>query len=170
MQLFGGRLKLEVNKKRAHFQPHVQRAIALHGWQCSSQISGVRFSWKLQHSACTNIVPTEQRKLSLNLGSESSPRAFSWMIPLEKNWYHATSAHIHSGKEQWEGNDCEHLPVTLPPKVHIVTAMDFPVVMYRCENWTVKRLSAEKLMLSNSGSGENSREILGLQGDQTSQS
>ena len=133
MQLFGGRLKLEVNKKRAHFQPHVQRAIALHGWLCSSQISGVRFSWKLQHSACTNIVTSEQRKLSLTLGSETSPRAFSWMLSLEKNWYHTTIAHIHSGKEQWEGNDCEHLPVTLPTKVHIVTAMVFPVVMYRWE-------------------------------------
>ena len=77
MQLFGGRLKLEVIKKRAHFQPHVQKAIAPHGWLCSSQISGVRFSWKLQHSACTNIVPSEQRKLSLNLGSETSPRVFS---------------------------------------------------------------------------------------------
>ena len=29
--------------------------------------------------------------------------------------------------------------VTLPPKVHLVKAMVFPVVMYRCESWTVKR-------------------------------
>ena len=167
MQLFGGRLQLEVNKKSAHFQPHVQRAVALHGWLCSSQISGVRFSWKLQQSACTNIVPSEQRKLSLNLGSETSPRAFSWMLSLEKNWYHATIAHIHSGKEQWEGNDCEHLPVTLPTKVHMVPAMVFPVVMYRCESWTIKRLSAEKLVLSNCGAGEDSWESLGHQGDET---
>ena len=27
---------------------------------------------------------------------------------------------------------------TLPTKVHIVKAMVFPVVMYRCENWTIK--------------------------------
>lgn len=67
IQLFGGRLKLEVIKKRTHFQPHIEKAIALHGWLCSSQNPGVRFSWKLQHSACTNIVPSEQRKLSLNV-------------------------------------------------------------------------------------------------------
>ena len=29
--------------------------------------------------------------------------------------------------------------ITLPTKVHIVKAMDFPVVMYRCESWTIKK-------------------------------
>ena len=28
--------------------------------------------------------------------------------------------------------------IALPPKVHIVKAMVFPVVMYRCESWTIK--------------------------------
>ena len=28
---------------------------------------------------------------------------------------------------------------TLPTKVHLVKAMVFPVVMYRCESWTVKK-------------------------------
>ena len=29
--------------------------------------------------------------------------------------------------------------ITLPTKVHIVKAMVFPVVMYRCESWTIKK-------------------------------
>ena len=29
--------------------------------------------------------------------------------------------------------------VTLPTKLHIVKAMVFPVIMYRCESWTVKK-------------------------------
>ena len=29
--------------------------------------------------------------------------------------------------------------ITLPTKVHLVKAMVFPVVMYACESWTVKR-------------------------------
>ena len=29
--------------------------------------------------------------------------------------------------------------ITLPTKVHLVTAMVFPVVMYGCESWTVKK-------------------------------
>ena len=28
--------------------------------------------------------------------------------------------------------------ITLPTKLHLVKAMDFPVVMYGCESWTVK--------------------------------
>ena len=46
--------------------------------------------------------------------------------------------------------------ITLPTKVYIVKAMVFPVVMYECESWTIKRLSTEELMLSNSGAGEDS--------------
>ena len=29
--------------------------------------------------------------------------------------------------------------ITLPTKVHIVKAMVFPIVMYRCESWTIKK-------------------------------
>ena len=29
--------------------------------------------------------------------------------------------------------------ITLPTKVHIVKAMVFPIVVYRCENWTIKK-------------------------------
>ena len=46
--------------------------------------------------------------------------------------------------------------ITLPTKVRLVKAMVFPVVMYRCESWTVKKLSAEELMLLNCGVGEDS--------------
>ena len=42
--------------------------------------------------------------------------------------------------------------------VRLVKAMVFPVVMYGCESWTVKKLSAEELMLLNCGVGEDSWE------------
>ena len=41
--------------------------------------------------------------------------------------------------------------ITLPTKVCLVKAMVFPVVMYGCESWTVKK--AEELMLLNCGIG-----------------
>ena len=41
-------------------------------------------------------------------------------------------------------------------KVHLVRAMVFPVVMYGCESWTIRKLSAEELMLLNCGVGEDS--------------
>ena len=42
------------------------------------------------------------------------------------------------------------------PKVRLVKAMVFPVVMYGCESWTMKKAEAEKLMLLNCGVGEDS--------------
>ena len=48
---------------------------------------------------------------------------------------------------------------TLPTKVHLVKAVIFPVVMYGCESWTIKKarkLSAEELMLLNCGVGGDS--------------
>ena len=59
---------------------------------------------------------------------------------------------------------------TLPTKVYLVKAMVFPMVMYGCESWTMRKLSTEKLMLLNCGVGEDSLESLGQQGDQTSPS
>ena len=46
--------------------------------------------------------------------------------------------------------------ITLSTKVHLVKAMVFPVVIYGCESWTIKKLSTEELMLSNCGVGEDS--------------
>ena len=46
--------------------------------------------------------------------------------------------------------------IILPAKVHLVKAMVFPVVMYGCESWTIKKESAKELMLLNCGVGEDS--------------
>ena len=46
--------------------------------------------------------------------------------------------------------------ITLLTKVHLVKAMVFPVVMYGCESWTVKKAESKELMLLNSGVGEDS--------------
>ena len=46
--------------------------------------------------------------------------------------------------------------MTLPTKVHLVKAMVFPVVMYGCESWTVKKAERKDLMLLNCGVGEDS--------------
>ena len=46
--------------------------------------------------------------------------------------------------------------ITLLTKVLVVRTMVFPVVMYGCESWTITKASAEELMLSNCGAGEDS--------------
>ena len=41
--------------------------------------------------------------------------------------------------------------ITLPTKVSLVEAMVFPVVLYGCESWTVKKAEHRRMMLSNCG-------------------
>ena len=60
--------------------------------------------------------------------------------------------------------------ITLLTKVCLVKALVFPVVMYGCESWTVKKAECRRMMLLNCGVGEDSWESLGLQGDPTSPS
>ena len=57
--------------------------------------------------------------------------------------------------------------ITLSTKVHLVKAMLFPVVMYGCESWTVKKAEHQRI-----GAFElcDVGESLGLQEDQTSES
>ena len=50
--------------------------------------------------------------------------------------------------------------ITLPTKVHIVKALVFPVFMYRCQSWTVKKAMCRRI---------DDFELLGLNGDPTSQ-
>ena len=46
--------------------------------------------------------------------------------------------------------------VSLPTKIHLVKAVVFPVVMYGCESWTIKKLSTKEIILLNCGVGEES--------------
>ena len=46
--------------------------------------------------------------------------------------------------------------ITLRTKVHLVKAMVFPVVMYGCESWTVKKAERQRIECLNCGVGEDS--------------
>ena len=46
--------------------------------------------------------------------------------------------------------------ITLPTKVCLVKTMVFPVLMYGCENWAIKKAEHQKLMLSNCSAGKDS--------------
>ena len=46
--------------------------------------------------------------------------------------------------------------ITLSTKVRLVKAMVFPIVMYGCESWTIKKAEQEELMLLDCGVGEDS--------------
>ena len=53
--------------------------------------------------------------------------------------------------------------VTLPTKVCLVKAMVFPVVMYGCESWTIKKAEHQRIDAFELWCGEDSCESLGMQ-------
>ena len=63
--------------------------------------------------------------------------------------------------------------ITLSTKLRLVKAIVFPVVMYGCESWTIKKAVHQKLMLLHCGVGEEvARRIKGgneKEGDRSSQ-
>ena len=57
------------------------------------------------------------------------------------------------GRKAMANLDCmlKSRDITLPTKVHLVKAMVFPVIMYRCEIAPQRRLRVEEMMLLNCG-------------------
>ena len=76
---------------------------------------------------------------------------------------HEIKRHLLLGRKAMTNLDSilKSRDITLLTKVHLVKAIVFPVVIHRCETWTIRMVSAEELMLSNCDTGEDSRESLG---------
>ena len=79
---------------------------------------------------------------------------------------HEIKRHLLLGKKVMTNLDTilKSRDFTLSTKFCLVKAMVFPIVMYGCESWTIKKLNAKELMLLDCGVGEDSWESLGLQG------
>ena len=71
---------------------------------------------------------------------------------------HEIKRHLLLGRKVMTnlGSILKSRDITLPTKVHLVKAMVFPVVVYGCESWTIKKAEHLKLMLLNCGSREDS--------------
>ena len=57
-------------------------------------------------------------------------------ITADGDWSHEIKRRLILGRKAMTNLDRD---ITLPTKVHIVKAMIFPVVMYECESWTIKK-------------------------------
>ena len=60
--------------------------------------------------------------------------------------------------------------ITYLTKVHLIKAVVYLVVMYECENWTIKKAECQRADALKCDVGEDSCESLELRGDKTSQS
>ena len=71
---------------------------------------------------------------------------------------HEIKRHLLLGKKVMTNLDSilKSRDITLSTKVHLVKAMVFPVVVYGCEIWTLKKANAKELMLLNCGVGKDS--------------
>ena len=67
-------------------------------------------------------------------------------------------------------SDRRRLRKDLSTKDRLVKAMVFPVVMYGCESWTIKKAELQRIDALNYGVGKESSESLAMQGDPTSPS
>ena len=68
---------------------------------------------------------------------------------------HEIKRHLILGRKAMANPDSilKHRDITLPTKVHLVKTMVFPVVMYGCESWTIKK--AERQQIDTSKTLEN---------------
>ena len=71
---------------------------------------------------------------------------------------HEIKRHLPLGRKAMTNLDSilESRDIILPTKVCLVTALFFPVVMYGCESWTIKKVECRRMMLLNCGVGEDS--------------
>ena len=76
-------------------------------------------------------------------------------ITVGGNCSHEIERHLLLGRKAMTNLDrvLKNRDVTLLTKVLIVKVMFFPVVMYGCESWTIKKAEHQKLMLLNCGAG-----------------
>ena len=62
-------------------------------------------------------------------------------ITVDSDCSHEIKRHLLLGRKAMINLDdiLKSRDITLPTKVHVVKAMVFPVVLYRCESWTLKK-------------------------------
>ena len=70
---------------------------------------------------------------------------------------HEINGYLHLGRKAMTNLDSifESKDIAFLTKVYLVKAMCFPVAMYGCERWTIRKLRVEVLMLLNCGVGED---------------
>ena len=68
-------------------------------------------------------------------------------ITVERDCNHETKKHLLLERKAMTNIDSvlKRRDITLPTKVHIVKAMVFPVVMFGCEGWTIKKAECQRI-------------------------
>ena len=80
------------------------------------------------------------------------------MVTANGDSSHEIKRHLLLGKKVMTNLDSilKSQDIILPMVVHLVKVMVFPVVMYGCASWTIRKLSTKEFVLLNCGVGEDS--------------
>ena len=71
-------------------------------------------------------------------------------ITADGDFSHEIKRHLLLGSKAMTNLDIlKSRDITLPTMVHLVKAIVFPVVIYRCERWTLKKAECQRIMLLN---------------------
>ena len=82
------------------------------------------------------------------MGKKQYEALFSWAPKLpDGDGSHEIKRHLLLGMKAMTNLDSifQSRDVTLPTEIHIVKAMVFPVVMSRCESWTIKKAECQRI-------------------------
>ena len=83
---------------------------------------------------------------------------------------HEIKRHLLLGRKVMTNLDIlKSRDITLPTKVHLVKATVFPVIIYGCKSWTIKKSEHQNIDAVELWYWGRLLRILGLQGDQVSQ-
>ena len=92
--------------------------------------SGPITSWQIDGETVETVI------YFISLGSE---------ITVDSDCSHEIKSHLLLGRKAMTNLDSvlKNRDITLPTKIHIVKAMIFPVVMYKCESWAIKKAECQ---------------------------
>ena len=79
-------------------------------------------------------------------------------ITADGDYSHEIKRHLLLGRKAMTNIDSllETRAITLPTKIHLVKAMVFPVVMYGCESWAIKKVECQRIDAFELWCGEDS--------------
>ena len=111
-------MKVKEESEKAGLKPNIQKTKIM--------ASGPITSWQIEEESMETVTDF------LFLGSK---------IPADGDCSHEIKRHLLLGRKAMTNLDSlvKSRDFTLPTKVHLVKAMVFPVVMYGCESWTIKK-------------------------------
>ena len=99
------------------------------------------------------MAPSAITSWQINRETTKTLRDFIFLDPKETSdgdWSHEIKRRLLLGRKVMTNLDSilKSRDSTLPTKVHLVKAMVFPVVMYGCESWTIKKAECQRIDVS----------------------